>query len=76
LKLTLTTTTRVINKDDGLVFCYADTEVDLYDNHKQKSVFSDEVSQKGGSATAERAGRKAMEDAAPVIAEKIMTWIK
>ncbi|GHT11899.1 hypothetical protein AGMMS4956_05640 [Bacteroidia bacterium] len=76
LKLTLSTTTREISNNNGMVFCYADVEVDLYDNHKGKSVYNDEISQKGGSATAERAGRKAMEDAAPAIAEKILKWIK
>jgi hypothetical protein len=74
LKITLVSTTREISNDNGLVFCYADTELDLYDNHKSKSVYNDEISQKGGSATAERAGRKAMEDAVQVIADKILQF--
>ncbi|GHT10491.1 hypothetical protein AGMMS4956_01940 [Bacteroidia bacterium] len=76
LQLTLSTTTREISNDNGMVFCYADTQVDLYDNHKDKSVYNDEISQKGGGASQERAGRKALEDAAPKLAEKIMPCIK
>jgi hypothetical protein len=37
LKLTLTTTTRESSNLNGLVFCYADTEVDLYDNLSKKA---------------------------------------
>ncbi|GHU95173.1 hypothetical protein FACS1894156_4370 [Bacteroidia bacterium] len=77
LQLTLSTTTREISNNAGsIVFCYADTQVDVYDNHKGKSVYNDEVSQKGGGVSQERAGRKALEDAAPEIAKKIMPWIK
>ncbi|MDR1342699.1 MAG: hypothetical protein LBK18_05525 [Prevotellaceae bacterium] len=76
LKLTLSTATRTISNADGIVFCYADTEVALYDNFKQKNVFSDEASQKGGGASPERAGRQAMESIAPQIADKIMPWIR
>ncbi|GHT14592.1 hypothetical protein AGMMS4956_12680 [Bacteroidia bacterium] len=77
LKLTLSTTTREISNNAGsMVFCYADTQVDVYDNHKGKSVYNDEISQKGGGVSQERAGRKALEDAAPKLAEKIMPWIK
>jgi hypothetical protein len=76
LKLTLSTTTRVISGGGEMVFCYADTEIALYDNFKQKNVFADEVSQKGGGVSQERAGRKALESIAPKVAEKIMPWIK
>ncbi|GHT72341.1 hypothetical protein FACS189456_0570 [Bacteroidia bacterium] len=75
-KITLTATTRETGNANGLVFCYADVEVDLYDNQKGKSVYNDVISQKGGSATADRAGRKAMEEAVQEIADKIMMWIK
>ncbi|GHT40490.1 hypothetical protein AGMMS49965_08840 [Bacteroidia bacterium] len=76
LKLKMVATTREISNSNALVFCYADVELELYDNHKQKVVFNDELSQKGGSSSNERAGRKALEDAVSVVAEKILLWIE
>jgi hypothetical protein len=67
---------RVASNTDNMVFCYADTEYELYDNHKKKTVFADEISQKGGSNTEEKAARKAADNAAIAINEKIKAWIK
>jgi len=77
LKFTLSATTRKIgNKDGAVKFCYADVVVNLYSNFKQTIVFNDEFAKKGGSTNYEAAGRKAMESAVAVIAEKVMPWIK
>ncbi|MDR3286301.1 MAG: hypothetical protein LBT27_02505, partial [Prevotellaceae bacterium] len=67
---------KIGNEYDRIVFCYADVEIDLFNNFTNKSVYSDEFSQKGGSTTFDRAGREAFEEAASGIAEKIMNWIK
>jgi hypothetical protein len=58
------------------VFCYADVAVELYDTHKQKSVYSNEVAQKGASSSQEKAGIKALSDVVPKIAEELKTWIE
>jgi hypothetical protein len=68
-------TTRHHNDYQGFTTCYADVTVNLFDVRKAKSVFQDEFSQKGVSTSREAAGRKALEDAAPAIAEKISPWI-
>ncbi|MDR0542127.1 MAG: hypothetical protein LBH19_07920 [Dysgonamonadaceae bacterium] len=67
---------RLSSQNGGIVFCFADVEVELFDNHKQKAVFGDEFSEKGGSSSQEKAGRKAMETAANKIAEKLINWIQ
>jgi hypothetical protein len=74
--LKITANVRLSSKVDDLVFCFADVEVDLFDNHKKKSVFSDEFSEKGGSNSQEKAGRKAMENAANKIVEKLKPWLE
>ena len=74
--LKLNTSVRQSDSSQGLEFCYADTSVELYDNHKQKAVYSDQISQKGGANTQDKAGRKAMNDVAPKIAEKLKNWIQ
>ena len=61
---------------EGFVTCYANVRVNLVDTRKKKSVFKDEFSQKGVASTKENAGRLALEDAVPVIANKISSWIE
>jgi hypothetical protein len=75
-KLTITASTRYSSNDGETMFCYADVQVKLYDIHKQKMVYSDEITQKSGSSSQDKAGRKAMTDAVPQIAEKIKKWIE
>lgn len=72
----LNVSTRTIGNENAVpVFCYGDVVVELYCNHKQKVIYHDELSQKGGSNSYERAGRKAFENVAAVIAERIKPWI-
>jgi hypothetical protein len=66
---------RLSSSTGSVVFCYADVEVELFDTHKQKAVFNDEFSEKGGSSSQEKAGRKAMESAAGKVVEKLKNWI-
>lgn len=75
-KLTITVTTRLSSSTGSFVFCYADTQVELYDIRKQKIVYSDEIAQKGGSNTQDKAGRKALSDVAEKVAEKLQPWIQ
>ena len=74
--LTIEAETRESSTVNNLVFCYADVNLELYDTHKQKSVYSNNISEKGGSTTKEKAARKAMEKAADVIMDNIVKWIK
>jgi hypothetical protein len=67
---------RESSTNGNIVFCYADVAVELYDTHKQKSVYSNEVSQKGSSSSKEKAGIKALSDVVPKIAEELKTWIE
>jgi len=73
-RLKITATTRHHGTEYGLTICYADVAVGLFDVSNNKSVFQDEFSQKGISSTREAAGRKALEDAVPMIANKVPTW--
>jgi hypothetical protein len=76
-KLIINAGTRKIGEpSSSLVFCYADVTVELVDSYTGQSVYQDEISQKGGSTSYERAGRQACEDAAPKIAEKLIPWVK
>ncbi len=68
--------TRVSSSQNNIVFCYADTSVELYDNYKQKIVYGDEIAQKGGSNSQEKAGRQAMSDVTEKIVEKLKPWIQ
>jgi len=68
--------TRYHGIEYGFTVCFADVAIQLFDVRKDRKVFQDEFSQKGISTSQEAAGRKALEDAAPVIADKISIWIK
>ena len=68
--------TRYFGDQNGFEVCYADVVVSLFDVRNNRSVFQDEISQKGIQMSQETAGRKALEDAAPVIVDKISQWIK
>ena len=74
-QLKINVSVRLNSNDNGIAFCYADAAVELYDNHKQKVMYSDEFSQKGGSNTQEKAGRDAMEKIVPKIVEKLKNWV-
>jgi len=76
LLLNINVSTRISSQENSIVFCYADTTVELYDNHKQKMVYSDEIAQKGGANTQDKAGRQAMNDVAKKVVEKLKNWIQ
>jgi hypothetical protein len=75
-KLNLNTSMRVSSAQGNIVYCYADVEIELYDTYKQKVVYNDELSLKGGSVTQEKAGRAALEDAVKKITANLIPWIK
>ncbi|MBO4738762.1 MAG: DUF1566 domain-containing protein, partial [Bacteroidales bacterium] len=78
-KLTITVEakqTKSINfKLTQFVSCVANISLDIYDLHKQKSVFSDDISEKGSATTEEKAAYKAMETAVDNLMEKILKVI-
>ncbi|MDR0605796.1 MAG: DUF4136 domain-containing protein [Bacteroidales bacterium] len=74
--LRIKASTRESSASETIVFCYADVVIELFDTHKQKTVYSDELSEKGGSSSREKAARKAMENAVVKISDKISSWIK
>ena len=75
-KLSIKISTRLIGNQGSLIFCSADTQIELYDVHKQKVVYGDEITQKGGSISQEKAGRIAMNNVVPQVVEKLMSWVK
>lgn len=64
------------NETADIKFCYVDIVIDMVNTHMQKSVYNDEISQKGSAMTFDAAARKASEDIVPKVAEKILPWIK
>ena len=75
-RLSIDVSIRQSSSDGDLIFCYADTQVELYDIRKQKVVYSDEIAQKAGGVSKDKAGRKAMTDVVPKISEKLKPWIE
>jgi len=75
-RLKISAKTRRHGVQHGLTVCYADVAVSLFDVRRNRTVFQDEFSQKGVHASAEAAGRKALEGAAPQIASRISAWIE
>jgi hypothetical protein len=75
-RLRLNVSTRPLSSNGSIVFCYVDATVELYDVRKQKTVYTENLSQKGGSNSQDKAGRKAMTDIAPKISEKIKHWVE
>jgi len=73
--LKMEVSTRTSSQFNNIVFCYADTQIKLYDVRKQKTVYSDEISEKGSSNTQEKAGRRAMENVVLPIVEKLIKII-
>jgi len=75
-KVLINATTRHHGSEFGFDVCFADVAVQLFDIRRDRSVFQDEFSQRGISTSREDAGRRALEDAAPVIVNKISQWIR
>jgi hypothetical protein len=76
LKFKINVSTRTSSSSENVVFCFVDVSYELYDTHKQKVVFSDEIAEKGGSTSQDKAARKAMESAVNKIINKISTYLK
>ena len=74
-KILISAETRESSSTESLVFCYADVSMELIDTTKQRSLFSDNLSVKGGSNSKEKAARKAMENAADQIMKSISNMI-
>jgi len=73
-RLKIDVTTRETDTIEGIFFSFADAQVELYDVRKQKVVYSDEIAQKGGGVSQDKAGRKAMDDVVPKIFGKLKSW--
>jgi hypothetical protein len=74
--LSIKASTRPSSEQAGIAYCYADVEVELYDNNKGRAVYSDALEHKSGSNTQDKAGRKALGDIAQTITEKLSPWLK
>lgn len=74
-KILITAETRESSSTGSLVFCYADVSMELISTTKQRSLYSDNISEKGGSNSKEKAARKAMENAADQIMKSISNLI-
>ena len=81
--ITITATTRqhegnVAFGDGTFKFSYADVEVEVFSNYKQKQVYNGQVSEKnnGGAATYESAGRNALKKSAKTVWDEIKPWIQ
>jgi hypothetical protein len=59
-----------------IVFCYADVEVSLIKRQIQKTVYQEELKQKGGHTSYENAAREAFEEAGKTIGDKLLEWVK
>jgi len=75
-KLTINVSTRYSSNDGDIAYCYANSQLQLYSRHKQKVVYSDEIAQKSGGVSQDKAGRRAMGDLVPIIFEKLKPWIE
>jgi len=72
-KFRINVTTRQGNEEAS---GWADAEISLYDNHKQKEVYGDAFTEKVLAKPIEKAGRSAMEKIALKISEKLKNWIQ
>ena len=71
--LRINATTRLGNEE----YCsWADVEITLFDNHKQKEVYGDTFAEKAFANPIEKAGKNAMEKVALKISEKLTKWIQ
>ncbi|MDR1739765.1 MAG: hypothetical protein LBR45_03320 [Bacteroidales bacterium] len=75
-RLSLRVSSRQIGNQGHLLFCSADTKIELYNIRKAKFVYTDEFSEKGSQVSQERAGQIAMTKLAPLIVEKLLPWLK
>ena len=74
--LKLNATARKHGNPSDIVFCYADVEVELVKKQTQKTVYQEELKQKGGHTSYENAARKAFEEAGKTIGDKLLEWVK
>jgi hypothetical protein len=74
--LKLNASARKHGNPDQIVFCYADVEVELIKTQNNKTLYQEELKQKGGHTTYENAAREAFNDVGKVIADKLLDWVK
>ena len=74
--LKLNASARKHGNSGEIVFCYADVEVELVKKQTQKTVYQEELKEKGGHTTYENAAREAFEAAGKTIAGKLIEWVK
>ena len=74
--LKLNASAREYGNTNGIIFCYADVEVELIKKQTQKTVYKEEVKEKDGHTTAENAARSAFEKVGTKIANELMEWVR
>jgi len=74
--LTINANARFSSQNYNIAFSFADVEVRLFDNHRNRIVFADEFSERAGANTKINAGRRAMENSANRISQKLNNWLE
>ncbi len=75
-KIVIESEVRESSNTNNLVFCFADVSVTVFDLRKDKEIYSDFITIKGGSSSKEKAGHKAMQSSVSQIVENISEYIK
>jgi len=74
--LKLNASARKHGNSGQIVFCYADVEVEFIKTQTQKTVYQEELKEKGGHTTYENAAREAFEEAGKTIGDRLVEWVK
>jgi len=67
---------RKIGDPGQIVFCFADVEVELIKKQSNKTLYQEDLKQKGGHTSYDNAAREAFNDAGQKLAEKLLEWVK
>ena len=70
--LKINATARKHGNPSDIVFCYADVEIELIKKQSSKTIYQEELKQKGGHTTYENAAREAFEEVGNTIAGKLL----
>lgn len=76
LVIEATTRRHDVADNEGIKFAYADIVIKVLNTLTDRELFADEISIKGGAMSYENAGRKALEESASKVWEKINHWIE
>ncbi|MGL4346689.1 MAG: hypothetical protein ACRCR9_01205 [Chitinophagaceae bacterium] len=75
-QLNITATTRQHNIINGIIFCYADVYVEVFDLYRNKNIFGSQFREKGAAKDPALAGEYAFENMIPTIANEVIAILK